>query len=332
MTQPIHRDRFERSLNHRIRNLSAKHRRELIELLGNPPDYRRVPPEFWHRVDKEVKNELMTVLVLLWMMHMDSAGTSGRSFEGRALSWARSHATAFGARYASGSRDTLIRKLTSYELEAEKRQERLQSKGVFVPATKITNIGLTRSQLRTAGFSAGQRRGVNLTQAQLEALHLSGEQLSELGVDPDKLDKLTPGLDPATDKLSQAQFEDLVRPVFGHIRAQRIAITEISKGLTAATIALGNAKTVTDPAFKDGVDYIWRLGVCKHCDFCPTMNGVGKAVWGRYSDGPPAHPYCRCYLEIVPAGRRTRSGPPTSRVLKAAHNSGVFRPTGSAWR
>ncbi|MBC8875132.1 MAG: hypothetical protein H8E44_37400 [Planctomycetes bacterium] len=331
MTQPIHRDRFERSLKHRIRNLSARHRRELIELIGNPPDYRRVPPEFWHRVDKEVNNELATVLVLLWMMHMDSAGASGRSFEGRALSWARSRAATFGARYAAGSRDILIRKLTSYELELEQKQRRLQSKGIFVPATQITNIGLTRSQLRTAGFSSGQRRGVYLNRGQLEALHLTDEQLAELGIDPTELDELTPGIDPASDTLSQAQLEALVRPVFGHIRAQRIAITEVSKGLTAATIALGNAKTVTDPAFKEGVDFIWRLGVCKHCSFCPLVAGTGRDTWSRYCDGPPAHPHCRCYLDIVPAARRRRAAPPTDRIVDAAHHSGVFRPTGAAW-
>lgn len=60
--RPDHDAAFARKLS----RLSSRHRRELIALLGHPPDISRVPADFWERVRKERENELAAVLLLLF--------------------------------------------------------------------------------------------------------------------------------------------------------------------------------------------------------------------------------------------------------------------------
>jgi hypothetical protein len=59
----------ETDLQRKLSRLSARHRRELRELMGNPPDINRVPSGFWDKVKREREAAL---LILLLMITTDS--------------------------------------------------------------------------------------------------------------------------------------------------------------------------------------------------------------------------------------------------------------------
>lgn len=71
------RDAAEQAVAARLSRLSAKHRRELDGLMGDPPSVQNVPPEFWERVQREQEEELAAVLYLLWLMSAEQHGWSG---------------------------------------------------------------------------------------------------------------------------------------------------------------------------------------------------------------------------------------------------------------
>jgi hypothetical protein len=54
----------ETDLQRKLSRLSASHRRELRELMGDPPDINRVPFEFWEKVRKERESALLLMLLL----------------------------------------------------------------------------------------------------------------------------------------------------------------------------------------------------------------------------------------------------------------------------
>jgi len=80
---------------------------------------------------------------------------------------------------------------------------------------------------------------------------------------------------------------------------------------------------------KEGADYqvLWVLDPgCNHCVFCPTVAGTTRTFWGVFIAGPPAHPYCCCYLVILANVKdpRIRTRVPSLEVVRAtANESGV---------
>ena len=56
------RDELEAELARRFSKLSSKHRRELLQLLGTPPDYGNVPGSFWERVAGELNGSFVPFL------------------------------------------------------------------------------------------------------------------------------------------------------------------------------------------------------------------------------------------------------------------------------
>lgn len=51
----------------RMEQLTKKHRRELVRLLGSPPDPSKVPESFWQEVRDEMERENATLLLLLFL-------------------------------------------------------------------------------------------------------------------------------------------------------------------------------------------------------------------------------------------------------------------------
>ena len=66
----VNRTALERSFLRKANSLSAAHRRELLALMGNPPDVRNVPGAFWAKVEREQRDFL---LVLLFKIFGDNA-------------------------------------------------------------------------------------------------------------------------------------------------------------------------------------------------------------------------------------------------------------------
>ena len=123
-----------------------------------------------------------------------------------------------------------------------------------------------------------------------------------------------------------------LRTIFGHRRSAGIARTEVTKGIATATIQIGKEMGRFDKTFGDGVDYVWRLGECKHCGFCPLVAGFGRAVWGVFCDGPPCHANCCCYLQPVPFSMSPKHSPPMDDLADMASRHGIWPATGLAFR
>ncbi|MCA8999108.1 MAG: hypothetical protein KDA80_19055 [Planctomycetaceae bacterium] len=58
----------------KMNKLSSKHRRELINLMGNPPDIRNVPTDFWQRVEQEEREQLAAFLMIIMMGNAEAHG------------------------------------------------------------------------------------------------------------------------------------------------------------------------------------------------------------------------------------------------------------------
>ena len=67
MSELAGRMALEGDVSRRLSRLSSRHRRELLALLGDPPDASRVTAEFWSRVERERQAELLVLLLSVYM-------------------------------------------------------------------------------------------------------------------------------------------------------------------------------------------------------------------------------------------------------------------------
>lgn len=106
-------------------SLMGRHRRELSDLLGTPPDARNVPASFWEKVKKESEEEFSAILLLIFLdsyaQHSPSdSGTIFRSFGDRLGSqWSEGRAKALASGYADNSREMLDRVSAGWKVDPE---------------------------------------------------------------------------------------------------------------------------------------------------------------------------------------------------------------------
>ena len=101
----------------------------------------------------------------------------------------------------------------------------------------------------------------------------------------------------AAEEITADQIEEMLEPAFNKNRAVLIAITLI----TVAASAAFNEYADGLRALGVQIEVIWRTAedemVCEH--ICAPLNGQPREVWAaQFPQGPPAHPRCRCGLEI----------------------------------
>lgn len=106
MAELSNRSDLESRFAARFARSTSQFRHELIDLLGDPPDYTRVPEEFWQRVEQEANAQLAVVLLLLWSESADLHGLDDPDSL-RAQSFASTRATEAAAAFASTGRDML---------------------------------------------------------------------------------------------------------------------------------------------------------------------------------------------------------------------------------
>ncbi len=99
------RDGFERKFATLLGRLSAKHRRELAALLGAPPDVANVPASFWERVRRETEEELLAMLLLIYIASATQHGLGSERASTLGLTWAASRASEVARGYSEHSRD-----------------------------------------------------------------------------------------------------------------------------------------------------------------------------------------------------------------------------------
>jgi hypothetical protein len=95
--------------------------------------------------------------------------------------------------------------------------------------------------------------------------------------------------------MTRVELEALLEPVFGKVRAEAIAVTEITR---AASAALDEYQAQLDDA---GVmmEKVWRTNRDELvCPLCGPLNGKPETEWGDHGP-PPRHPRCRCFCTLT---------------------------------
>jgi len=101
------------------------------------------------------------------------------------------------------------------------------------------------------------------------------------------------GLDPS---LSAAQITSALYPTFSPYRATLTAVTEVTRAKAAATNGAYDLLT------EYGRDVVRRWGTRvdeRVCPVCGPLDNKKEPTYRKqFSDGPPAHPNCRCRIGV----------------------------------
>lgn len=105
----------------------------------------------------------------------------------------------------------------------------------------------------------------------------------------------------------------ILMPILGPARAEGVAVTEITRSVSAGEQAaaarfnaglIGRGQLVgvdglpigTTPGRTAVALWVAELD-SRTCPICLSLDGTGREMWGdEFPDGPPAHPKCRCFL------------------------------------
>jgi len=121
------RRELESRFNKRVLRLSKRHRRELRELLGYPPDPSNVPQSFWDRVENETREETAVLLLMLFVVsarsHIRQVGGSFESVRSRIIqqgeAYSQEQSSQIANRYAEGARLGLQSKRIKWNQDEE---------------------------------------------------------------------------------------------------------------------------------------------------------------------------------------------------------------------
>lgn len=89
--------------------MAGRHRAELLEMAGDPPDLSRVPPEWFDRVRKETEAELAAILLIIFVIAATAHGADQGQAQSRGLEWATRTAAERATAWAQGVRDALTK-------------------------------------------------------------------------------------------------------------------------------------------------------------------------------------------------------------------------------
>jgi hypothetical protein len=87
---------------------------------------------------------------------------------------------------------------------------------------------------------------------------------------------------------------------YGPARAAELAITEVTRAVSAGEIGLIALLGLMDETGAAGKpEAYWHTEQdARVCPECAPLDGTPESVWGkRHQYGPPAHPNCRCWLD-----------------------------------
>lgn len=108
------RDQHESEVARRISKLMTRHRHEIEKIAGSPPDFSKVPTEYWGKIGREMESEIILILILIFdrasLQHSPPDGLSefqqSRVDEIRDR-WAAEKSAEFGRGYSENTRKKL---------------------------------------------------------------------------------------------------------------------------------------------------------------------------------------------------------------------------------
>jgi len=155
------RDKREDSFRKRLTSLSAKHRKELEKLLGDPPNPDNVPQEFWDRVERETEEQITLALLLIFLMGFRQHAP--KEPKETALDEAKKYATEQARKLASQF-TVHSKKLANKIRDIGKKETKAKVKSIFGPeraegiavteTTAATSQAGERAVVRTVGFTS----------------------------------------------------------------------------------------------------------------------------------------------------------------------------------
>jgi len=109
-----------------------------------------------------------------------------------------------------------------------------------------------------------------------------------------------------TPGMTIGELRDLLKPAFGPVRAQMIAVSETTRAYSAATNIYQRMLIAQGlPMVR-----IWNTAADERvCPVCGPLEGQPESVWaGRFPGGPPAHTNCRCWTTLTMQPARAAEG------------------------
>lgn len=90
------------------------------------------------------------------------------------------------------------------------------------------------------------------------------------------------------------EYRQRVADIFGRTRAEKIGVTETTTG-----ISVGERSVLDEIERQTGKALLayWQTEASGVCKICRGLRNKSESVWRRkFPFGPPAHPWCRCWL------------------------------------
>jgi len=150
MADPVNRRAIQADFSSRLSRLGVKHRRELQNLLGDPPDIMNVPADFWTRVQKETEDTAAALLLLIFLGTGTRFGLKPNESQAKGLIFAQQRARFLGSEFVQASRKRLERASAEWRRRARigeritQADVRLQTVPVFGP-TRADTIATTET-------------------------------------------------------------------------------------------------------------------------------------------------------------------------------------------
>lgn len=163
-------DRMEREakLALLLSRVGARQRRELERLLGNPPDIRNVPDEWWEKSQQEIEDTLTAMLLLTFAASAALHGLDAARAKARAEAWANRTGAKIAREMTRNTRTGL----------------RVSLRGIVIAGEPVRPADLRDVTMRWMGPSRWAKVAVTET---TRAQHVGAEYGTELttGLSPD---------------------------------------------------------------------------------------------------------------------------------------------------
>lgn len=309
------RDRIEARFARRMSALSSKHRRELEQLLGDPPDPRNVPDDYWYRVEKETESLLGTMLLLIFVASSAQHG-GGRSSEAAGKLFAASQARQQATRYLSGVQRAI-----------DAAGDRWRATMRAADAKQQARMAKAKERLARAEDKTRQARAASQTVAGTPATAKAEADQADAVRELEAASRRRPT------RILKQEVRAVLRTSMGPAQAATIAATTTTSaavgggesGMDNNTSGHVDGKGYFNPPQRTGrgdADTWFTRYDGRVCPVCLPLHGKDRTIWGlEYPSGPPVHPSCRCWIHY--------EGEKLTAENQALHDANVAAAAGS---
>ena len=146
MAEIVNRDKTEQNIARELARLGAQQRKELEEMLGNPPDIKRVPDGWWKDKERELEAAALLLLFIPFEQSAKQHGLEAALAAEAAAKFAKSRAAELAKGFRQHSRDMLrtASRLWVPDAEITKAQMRETTLKLFGPQ-RMTTVAITET-------------------------------------------------------------------------------------------------------------------------------------------------------------------------------------------